>query len=109
MSGRTIPRRAAGPVAVALIVATLVAGCMPDPVTEQARAVRDLWSQFLIASVLVGGTVWILITFALLRYRHPRRADGLEAAAPRQSLGSTRLEVAWTVIPIVIILILFGL
>ena len=109
MSGRAIARRTGGPVAAAVIVTTLVAGCTPDPVTEQARAVRDLWSQFLIASVLVGGTVWILITFALLRYRRPRRADGLEAAAPRQSHGSTRLEVAWTAIPIVIILVLFGL
>jgi cytochrome c oxidase subunit 2 len=82
---------------------------MPDPVTDQARAVRDLWSQFLIASILVGGTVWVLITFAVLRYRRPRRADQLADDMPRQTHGSTRLEVAWTAIPIAIILVLFAL
>ena len=95
--------------AVAALLTALLAGCMPDPVTEQARAVRDLWSQFLIASVLVGGTVWILITFALVRYRRPRGAGEAVAAMPGQTHGSTRLEVAWTAIPIVIILVLFGL
>jgi cytochrome c oxidase subunit 2 len=95
--------------AAAVLLTLLVAGCMPDPVTEQARAVRDLWTQFLIASVLVGATVWVLITFSLVRYRRPRGAGDLAAAMPRQTHGSTRLEVAWTAIPIVIILILFGL
>jgi cytochrome c oxidase subunit 2 len=95
--------------AVGALLTALVAGCMPDPVTEQARAVRDLWSQFLIASVLVGGTVWVLITVALVRYRRPRRAPDAVAEMPRQTHGSTRLEIAWTAIPIVIILVLFAL
>jgi cytochrome c oxidase subunit 2 len=103
--GVTALRRAVA----AAVLGAVVGGCMPDPVTDQARAVRDLWSQFLIASILVGGTVWVLITFAVLRYRRPRRADQLADDMPRQTHGSTRLEVAWTAIPIAIILVLFAL
>jgi cytochrome c oxidase subunit 2 len=105
---------------LAIAVTAGLAGCMPAPVTREGAAVRDLWGQFLIASVLVGGTVWILITVAVLRYRRrtppPSMRPAAEAATgprptpmPAQTHGSTRLEVAWTLIPIAIILALFWL
>jgi len=99
-----------------------LAACMPSPATIEAEAVRDLWAQFLVASVLVGGTVWVLITIAVLRFRRPTRPPATDPAAeaagigpsrdiamPPQLHGSTRLEVVWTAIPIAIILVLFAL
>ena len=89
-------------------VALLGAGCMPQPVTEQAQAVSNLWVQFFVAAVLVGGTVWFLITFMILRYRH-RGPD--PAAIPKHGapVESKKIEALWTAIPIVIVLILFAL
>jgi len=102
---------AAAPFAGVLALALAVAGCMPAPVTEQAAAVRDLWTQFLVAAALVGGLVWALITVAIVRFRRRSRVttDGDAATLPPQTHGSTRLEVAWTAAPIVIVLILFWL
>jgi cytochrome c oxidase subunit 2 len=108
--GRSSHPVAAAPVVVA--AAVTVAGCMPAPATEQARAVTDLWGQFLVAAALVGGLVWTLITIAILRFRRPRRAPGASAAAgslPAQTADSRPLEIAWTAGPIVVVLILFWL
>ena len=79
---------------------------MPAPATEQARSVVDLWTQFLIAAAVVGGLVWGLMTFAILRYR---RGSAPARALPPQIEHSTRLEIAWTAGPIVIVAILFWL
>jgi cytochrome c oxidase subunit 2 len=91
---------------VATASAVLVAGCMPAPATEQARAVADLWAQFLVAAALVGGLVWILMTVAIVRYRR-RASDG--DRLPPQIADSRPLELAWTAGPIVIVAILFWL
>jgi cytochrome c oxidase subunit 2 len=49
--------------------------------------------------VVVGG----LITFAIIRFRH---RDGADSAEPLQFYGSNRIELAWTVIPVLIVLVL---
>ena len=87
-------------------LALVAGGCLPAARTAQARAISDLWSQFVVAAVLVGGLVWTLITVALLRYR--RRA-GDEDKVPPQIGHVTWLEVVWTAGPIVTILVLFAL
>jgi len=78
---------------------------MPAPATTEAQAVATLWTQFLIAAAIVGGTVWALITFMIVRYRG--RPSDLDALPARSDFLA--LELAWTAIPIAIILILFGL
>ncbi|MGA7523320.1 MAG: cytochrome c oxidase subunit II [Acidobacteriaceae bacterium] len=50
--------------------------------------------------VVVGG----LLTFALIRFRARKDDDGSE---PPQIYGSTQVELAWTVIPILIVVVLF--
>ena len=56
----------------------------------------------MIVALLVGGLVWGLIVFAVLRYR--RRSDDV----PSQRQYIVPLEIVYTVIPIVIVLVLFG-
>jgi cytochrome c oxidase subunit II len=99
--------RAAGrATAFAVAVAVVVAGCLRVPATEQARAVSDLWTVFIVAAAGVGALVWGLITIALVRYRR-RRADA--GTIPPQIHDAPRLEIAWTIGPIVLVLVLFWL
>jgi cytochrome c oxidase subunit II len=99
-------RRRIAELATVVGVATIVAGCLPAARTTQAEAVSTLWSQFLVAAAIVGGLVWGLITIALLRYR---RRPGDDNRVPPQIAHITWLEVVWTAVPIVTILVLFGL
>ncbi|HEY1807880.1 MAG TPA: cytochrome c oxidase subunit II [Acidobacteriaceae bacterium] len=49
--------------------------------------------------VVVGG----LLTFALIRYR----SRGDDSSEPPQIYGSTQVELAWTVVPVLIVVVLF--
>lgn len=61
-----------------------------------------LWSGTFIAAIVVGGITGLLIVWAIVRYR--RRSDEL----PRQFQYHIPLEITYTVIPIIIVLVLFG-
>jgi cytochrome c oxidase subunit 2 len=88
---------------LAVAVATLlVGGCAPDSVTEQGRAAHDLYLLFLYIAAVVYLVVAALVIWSVVRYR--RRDDEL----PRQTHGNNRLELTWTLIPTVIVLVLFG-
>lgn len=105
-STRPRTRRPIATVVVAAVIAVVVGGCLPTPRSTEARAIATLWDQFIVAAILVGGLVWTLITLALLRYR---RRPGDENRVPPQIGHITWLEVLWTAVPIVTILVLFGL
>ena len=47
-----------------------------------------------------------LLLFALIRYRH-RPADPKASKEPAQIYGSNQIELSWTVIPILIVVMLF--
>lgn len=100
----------------ALLVALLTAGCdareayedafglgFPKPVTEQAEAIYDLWLGSVAASAVVGLGVWALIFWAVVRYRRRRGAPDL----PPQIRYNLPVEVLYTVVPFVIIAVLF--
>jgi cytochrome c oxidase subunit 2 len=89
-----------------LVMPALIDGCMPAPATEQAHAVTDLWTQFVVAAALVGGLVWTLMTIAIVRYR---RRPAIGDVLPDQITDSKRLEAAWTIGPILIVAVLFWL
>jgi len=98
--------RRAQTIGVALVVALLLGGCsfeMYAPVTEQGSDIRDLYNILLVAAVVVFVLVEGAIVFAVLRYR--RRDDQL----PPQFHGNNLLEVAWTVVPFLIVAALFVL
>jgi cytochrome c oxidase subunit II len=103
---RMRPGPAGRRLAFVVVVAASLAGCLRPPATEQARAVSDLWTVFVIAAAGVGAVVWGLITIALVRYRR-RAADA--GTLPAQVRDAPRLEIAWTIGPILLVLVLFWL
>lgn len=98
------PGRLAGRVAIGAVLAFVVGGCMPAPTSSQGREIANLYQVFLAAGVVVAVIVWGLTTWALLRYRR-RAGDGL----PVQTPGNLRIELLWTAIPLLTVLILFVL
>ena len=99
-----MPRRRA-PAARWLVVAAaavLASGCAPDSVTEQGQAIHDLYLLFLYIAAVVYVVVAALVIWSVVRYR--RRDDEL----PKQTHGNNRLELTWTLIPTVIVLVLFA-
>jgi cytochrome c oxidase subunit 2 len=98
-----LPRRRAlalRPVAVAALLLA-AAGCTPRSVTEEGRAVYDLYNLFMYIAAVVFLIVSGLVIWSVIRYR--RRGDEL----PEQVHGNNRLELLWTLIPTVIVLFLF--
>ncbi|MGH2512000.1 MAG: cytochrome c oxidase subunit II, partial [Candidatus Limnocylindrales bacterium] len=86
------------------ILALVLAGCLPTGATEQAHAVNDLWIVFVVAAAVVGLLVWGLVTFSILRYRRPKHGS---ATMPPQIRSAIKLEVVWTVGPILLVIFLF--
>ena len=73
----------------------------PDPVTDKAQSIYDLWLGSVAAALVVGLFVWGLIFYAVFRYR--KRSEQL----PRQVRYNLPIEVLYTVVPFVIIAVLF--
>lgn len=75
-----------------------------DPASPLGVPINDL---FLIVLIL-GGAVFLGVTTALVIFaRRYRAAPGAPDPAP--SFGNRRLEIAWIIVPLVIVLVLFGL
>jgi len=88
--------------------ALALAGCdstfgQHSPATKQAGSMSDLWRGSVMAALFVGAIVLSLIIFTVLRYRRRGRDD-----VPSQRQYIVPLEIVYTVIPIVIVLVLFG-
>jgi cytochrome c oxidase subunit 2 len=73
----------------------------PDGITEQSQDMRELWTGSVIAALVVGVIVWTLILWPVVRHR--KRGDEL----PRQTAYNLPLEIVYTVIPFLIIAVLF--
>ncbi len=96
-----------------ILVCLLAAGCIGDtdtpqntlaPEGEVARQQRDLFMlamwPALVVMILVLGAILVIV----LRFR--RRKDD---AMPKQTHGNPQLEIAWTIIPTIIILVFVGI
>ncbi len=70
--------------------------------TTQGHDEHLLYSGTFIAAIVVGGITGLLILWAILRYR--RRSDEI----PRQFQYHIPLEITYTIVPVVIVLVLFG-
>jgi len=73
----------------------------PEGVTEQATEMRQLWTGSVIAALVVGIIVWALILLSVVRDR--KRSDEL----PKQTAYNLPLEIIYTIVPFVIIAVLF--
>jgi len=74
------------------------------PVSTPAFAIRDL--SFLVLAIVTF--IFIVVAgvtvYAIIRYRHRPSDDRRD---PPQVYGSTQIELAWTVVPFLIVIILF--
>ena len=70
--------------------------------TTQAKTESTLWSQMVILGVGVSAIVFVLIVWAVFRYR---RRD--ENHIPRQFSENTLLEIVYTLIPCVLVGVIF--
>ena len=76
----------------------------PDAKTTQGGDIRALYMIVFAVAAVVFVIVEAAIAFMFLRYR--RRGDD---PLPPQIEGNARLEVVWTAIPLLIVVVLFGL
>ncbi len=74
------------------------------PVSTPALMIRDLtWLLLAICAVIFVAVTYLLV-HVIIRFRASRAADDRE---PPQVYGSQAIEVAWTVIPLLIVVVLF--
>jgi cytochrome c oxidase subunit 2 len=75
------------------------------PASPNAASIRDIWWVILV----ITGVIFVLVETALIvfifKYRRRRRSRETEGA---QVYGHTRTEIAWTVIPVLIVLAIIG-
>ncbi len=74
------------------------------PASTPARSIFDLSIFVLSVTAAIFVVVFSLLAYAVVKFRKKTANDGRE---PAQVYGSTQLELAWTVIPILIVVVLF--
>src|SRR5262245_31972830 len=75
------------------------------PESTPAAAIVELSMLVLSVTGLIFVVVASLLVYAIVKFRaRPADAD----REPAQVYGSTQIELAWTIIPILIVLVLFG-
>jgi cytochrome c oxidase subunit II len=89
-----------------LLIAMTASGCLlpPDPATDAGQDVFNLYLIVLALAAIVFIGVEGFILYAIFRYRRKPGDDVL----PEQHHGNTAVEIVWTIIPTVIVFILFG-
>src|ERR1700751_5489792 len=75
-----------------------------QPHSTPAQSIYDLSLFVLTITAVIFLVVFSLLTYAMVKFR--RQAAGAEREPP-QVYGSTQIELAWTIIPILIVVVLF--
>ncbi len=73
-----------------------------SPLSPQALAISNLFVAILVIMAAIFALVTGILLYVVVRYR-ARPGQG----EPRQNLGNTRLEVTWTVAPILLLVVVF--
>ena len=98
--------------ATALVIATaalILAGCnggQMDPITEQGKGQHNVYLLVYWVSVAVVLGVGAAIVFMPLRYRRKKNDDG---ELPEQYSGNNKIEAVWTIIPLILVIVIFAL
>jgi cytochrome c oxidase subunit 2 len=74
------------------------------PVSTAAQSIFDLSLFVLTITAAIFIAVFSLLAYAVVKFRRRGANDGRE---PAQVYGSTQVELAWTVIPVLIVVVLF--
>jgi len=74
------------------------------PVSTPAQAIFELSLFVLSTAAAIFLVVFCLLVYVVIRYRKRVEDDGRE---PAQVYGSTQVELAWTIIPVLVVLVLF--
>jgi cytochrome c oxidase subunit 2 len=74
------------------------------PASTPAQSIFDLSLFVLEVTASVFVVVFTLLTYAVVKFRKRKATEGRE---PAQVYGSSQLELAWTVIPVLIVVTLF--
>ncbi|HYV36750.1 MAG TPA: cytochrome c oxidase subunit II [Gemmataceae bacterium] len=74
-----------------------------DPASPQAGAIRDLAFVVLAITVVIFLLVEGVLLYSIVRFRHTKTVNATE---PPQVYGSHAIEIAWTVAPALIVLVL---
>ncbi len=110
--GRSRLRRAAQWAVLTAGLAVMTTGCSvdevlrfgwPEGVTPEANAMRELWTWSAVAALAVGAIVWGLTAWTVAFHRRKAGASEL----PRQFQYNLPLEIVLTVVPLVIVAVLF--
>ncbi|MBO0713708.1 MAG: cytochrome c oxidase subunit II [Acidimicrobiales bacterium] len=75
-------------------------------ITKQSRETAQIWFGSVCAALAVGILVWLLIAWAVVRYRAKGKGEG--EALPKQTRYNHKWEVVYTTVPVLIVLALFG-
>src|SRR5262245_34411448 len=78
-------------------------GTVGSPFTGQsaeARAIADLFTQTLVVCAVIFVVVTGLVVYCIIKFR---ARPGGDDAEPAQTYGHTRLEIAWTLVPFLIV------
>jgi cytochrome c oxidase subunit 2 len=102
--------RAIGLAGVAALLVASLSGCSwdeairfgwPKGISPQAESMQELWIGSTIAALVVGVFVWGLIFWCAIRYR--KKGDAL----PLQTRYNLPIEVLYTVVPFLVVSVLF--
>jgi cytochrome c oxidase subunit 2 len=74
------------------------------PISTPAQSIFDLSLFVLTVTAAIFIVVFSLLAYAVVKFRRRPATDGRE---PAQVYGSTQVELAWTVIPVLIVVVLF--
>lgn len=111
--GRRGPGRLIKVVVLAVGVSLLTSGCSvqdvirfgwPEGVTPQAEQMRTLWTWSAIAALIVGAITWGAMFWTVIFHRKKPGDDTL----PRQTQYNLPVEIVFTVVPTIIVAVLFG-
>jgi cytochrome c oxidase subunit 2 len=74
------------------------------PASTPAKSIADLSVFVLVITGIIFVVVFALLAYSVVKFRGRARDAGHE---PAQVYGSTQIELAWTIIPILIVVVLF--